>query len=348
MVLIVFDKNAEISYTKDLTGELGMYVAPFDAANDNSKNFFVQAQHDGGYQKFFNPLNSDPIFKEFLRLSDAKATEMGKPAAPTWGIYAAGTPDFTGPGSMNFFTTLNSTVLEAGVNPQWTLLKGTNNQTLQDAAGAFGSFVADLNTGRSSSNGANGADHPFNTHFRPEFLDPENVIDFSLSNGSSLDLKGSSPYFPLAGGLGGVEGQFSNTGAYTTNPVGSSSWFYYLTPSNVNGTAKVLLDEFDNLSHDGYWGLAVKDGNYILSFTMQAHVGRPTTAQGFVRRNLTDFSALYGGVRSLAAPSDEFIGWQPSGNFGAVTAVPEPATYGLFGLGLAALAWRRRHAARQA
>lgn len=131
-------------------------------------------------------------------------------------------------------------------------------------------------------------------------------------------------------------------GAATVNPVGSSSWFYYLTGTTIESTGIALVDEFDNLEHDGYWGLAVDTkGDYILSFTMEGILAKVATAQGLARRNGTDFAALYGGVRSLSNPIDEFAGWTPS-NALSVSAVPEPATYGLFGLGLAALVWRKR------
>jgi hypothetical protein len=329
LVLVIYDPVKQVSFTKDL----GIYAAPFDSANDNSKNFFVQAQQDAGYQKFFDPLNSDANFKEFLKVSTSAADQV-------WAVYAAGAPDFFGPGSKNLFTTLTSGAGGGVLNPNYTNLLGIKNGVFSDmTAGAFaGILFGNLNRGQ-NSNGEAG--NLFNSHYKDGEV--SDLGEYLLLNGSSFDLKGEqAPYF---GALTGPTGYESIIGVLpsSVNPVGSSSWFYYLTPSDNNDTNKILVDEFDNLGHDGYWGLAVDTkGDYILSFTMEAHRTAVSTAPGQVRRNLTDFSALYGGVRSLTTPTDEFIGWQPSGSFGAVTAVPEPATYGLFGLGLAALAWRKR------
>lgn len=336
LVLVIFDPVKEVSYTKDL----GIYAAPFNAANDNSKNLFVQAQQDAGYQKFLSPLNSDPNFKEFLSVS----TDVSK---QQWGIYATGEGDeFFGPGSTNFFTTLNST-WSGGTNPSWSKLTGIPWFTFQELARNFTNFLRDLNNGIEPTTGV-GFGNSFNSHqkegltFGVDEIDPAELL---LLNGSSFDRKGVSPYFPRVeqGYLPGSEtvfigGLFPNT----MNPVGSSSWFYYMTPSaDLSGSSLALVDEFDNLGHDGYWGLAVDtNGDYILSFTMQSSLTAASTAQGLARRNRTDFSALYGGVRSVLNPANEFIGWIPNGN--VVSAVPEPSTYGLFGLGLAALAWRSR------
>ncbi|MCV2367303.1 PEP-CTERM sorting domain-containing protein [Roseateles oligotrophus] len=333
LVLVVFDPVKQVSFTKDL----GIYAAPFDPVNDNSKNFFVQAQQDAGYQKFFDPLNSDANFKEFLKASTNAADQV-------WAVYAAGAPDFFGPGSKNLFTTLTNGAGGGVINPNYTSLIGIQNTVFADmTAGAFaGIFFGNLNRGQ-NSNGEAG--NSFNSHYlEGEVSDPG---EYLLLNGSSFDVKGEqAPYF---GALAGATGYGSIIGVLpsSVNPVGSSSWFYYLTPSDNNSTNKVLVDEFDNLGHDGYWGLAVDSkGDYILSFTMEAHLTSATTAQGLARRNRTDFSALYGGVRSLTAPSDEFIGWQPNGSFGAVTAVPEPSTYGLFAMGLLALGLRARRQAK--
>lgn len=333
LVLWMYDPVKEVSFTKDL----GIYAAPFNADLDNSKNFFVQAQQDGGYQKFFEPLNSDVNFKKFLTISSNPANQL-------WAIYAASNVDFFGPGSWNVFTTLKSTDVDGVLNTNYTELTQVNNRDIAEVAGGLAIAYDALNEGTSSTPlvdtdplGLN----IYNSHRHEGEIASSD--EYLLYNGSSFDQKGLT--FPYYRGISNDDtGRLYNYLPSTLNAVGSSSWFYYLTPgSNVpeGPNGKVLVDEFDNLGHDGYWGLAVDtNGDYILSFTMESHLTAASTAQGLARRNRTDFSALYGGVRSVLNPANEFIGWTPNGS--VISAVPEPSTYGLFGLGLAALAWRSR------
>ncbi|MBT9493345.1 MAG: PEP-CTERM sorting domain-containing protein [Paucibacter sp.] len=336
LVLWMFDPVKEVSFTKDL----GTYVAPFNPDLNNSKNFFVQAQQDGGYQKFFEPLNSDANFQKFLSVSSNPANQL-------WGVYASGDAGFgLSPGEKNFFTTLKSTDVDGQLNQNYTSLLGVKNEQLNLAVSLVATAFQSLNESTSSTPGVDTDPFGFNIYNSHKNLveigDSEELL---LYNGSSFDQKGIT--FPYYGGIL-RDGKISGDIPPSMNAVGSSSWFYYLTASSANDTSLILVDEFDNLGHDGYWGLALNDkSEYILSFTMQAHMTAASTAQGLARRNRTDFSALYGGVRSLTTPTGEFIGWAPNGSFTTtVSAVPEPATYGLFGLGLAALAWRQRKQAR--
>jgi hypothetical protein len=326
LVLVVWDSVAKVSYTKDL----GLSTLAYKPGDSLTDNFFVNAQQDAGYQNFFAPLNSDANFSEFLKASTSSVNQR-------WGVYATGrSGDSYNVGDTRIYTTLNSDIWDgSGMNPEWQrITTGVNGELLKATSGQMSVWMLGLNFGLNSADAAGNA---FNTHYTVGAT-PE-TFEYAV-NGSSYDLDPGTSYFANAGGLAG--GYLGNDKVLTTNKIGSSSWFYYLTQAGDDDSVQVLVDEFDNLSHDAYWGLA-KDSsdNYILSFTMEGVMTPTSSANGFLRRNLTDYAAQYGMARQLSAPAGEFLDWT-----GAVTAVPEPGTYGLFALGLGALGLlsRRRQA----
>ena len=102
----------------------------------------------------------------------------------------------------------------------------------------------------------------------------------------------------------------------------------------------VIVDEFDNLQADGYWGF-IKDPNsakYILSYTLNGANPRVlvSTDAGRARQSGIDYSAHGGNARLIGISADD-VALQA-----AVTAVPEPQTWGLMLAGLAAFGGLRR------
>jgi len=333
LFLNVFDTTAKASYTLDL----GVLM----------DDFFVAAQQDIGYQRFW--VVDSANWSTF--------TGLVTPSNLRWSVVAL---DSLGPstvGQQRLFTT-------AAQGSEGNVANTSNKQ---------------LSDGISTTQGGNF----FNTVNALGTHAPQS--DYSL-NGDSYSLESDSGrgYYGEAGGLTPTIN--GNAPFNAGNAVGKSSWFYYLTRSGTGqlSTNKVLVDEFDNLGADGYWGFVkVEDqdssspfydpdspyaGKYLLSFTMP--VFTPVVTSAFREFALSIGRTEYGGgflvsglgVAVAAAPGERAAGWvTPLGVAGSgaerpwvtplsqVSAVPEPGAWALMlaGAGLLGLtAARRRGRAR--
>ncbi len=351
LTLFIWDPVAKAIYSKDL----GTRAKPYLEGQDQAGNFFTYAQQDAGYQKFFDPINitNDKAFKAFTEVSTNSDNQQ-------WGVIGASSVGFGfDPNEVYAFSTLRHLSAPGVTNPEWLLMKGATTTKFNDAVNVLGDTVfAPLNKGAGA---AGYFSNPNNTHYVDGAELPAQW-DYAR-NGSSVDFEGMEAYWGNAGDGGSVAGlqtgKFDGIFSFlnpvsTTNPqTGAksyhSSWFYYLTSSNPAVSNNILVDEFDNAGHDGYWGLAINgNGEYILSFTMEAAVTPASTLLGMQRRARTDFAAGVGGTRFISAPLGEFAGWTPGGFVpgNAVSAVPEPSSWLMLGLGLAALGWRARRNSR--
>ncbi len=352
LFLVIWDPVGESSYVRDL----GVSV----------NSFFTQAQADAGYQSFFPRLTvaGDPRFQKLLNGVAPAAQQHNLAAVPfsaespfgfaasnlkdrlRWAVLAVDSDGFDYP-DLRLFHTLEQGPGDGRLNPSYGALSTLNNANLSVSITPMATtLVIALNGGA-----PDGGDD--NTHVR------DGLSTNYAANGSSITLKGMSGYFDAP------QTEFyrlsTAAGVPVTNAVGRSSWFYFTLPSSTDDTERVLIDEFDNLTADGYWGLDQDpiDGAFVLSFTIEgnataaalrlrefaAGIGRTEAGGGWRVRRLHGVAAL--GLETGAGFSRRSLDGAaaaPSLSLTLPTSpVPEPRTWALWLAGLAALgAWARQ------
>jgi hypothetical protein len=312
--LVIWDPAREASYTLDLG-------VPISAITSDG-------QDDEGYQRFWTlDRDADPRLDKLLDLGSAINSLR-------WAVFALDRDGFGfDPGTLRLFFTLEHTVPTGTVNPNYTNVLGLENATFEAALSTYYNNLAlSLNSD---------AGNPDNTH------DDGGATAYS-NDGSSFSAKGQPGYFDATGIF--MPNFASSSGPAVTNTVGRSSWAYFATTSDFDATQPLTLDEVDNLTADGFWGLAENpdDGTLVLSYTIEGS-GLTLNQRSFLQRiGRTEVSLAFDVRRlgeaergALAAPAGFSTRLLPD-TVGTVSAVPEPGTYALMALGLAAVGWAAR------
>lgn len=321
LVLTVLDQtNAQMSYTLDL--------------GINANDFWVQAQQDTGasYFKTIDPA-ADTAFSTFI----SQAT-LGTTRWMVTGAYV----DAPLPSDFTLYATQTNNGSVATQTKYFDKAHAVDSTSFVGSFGQLQSYFGRLNT---SSTGGAILQSTINT--------AENgsaVASKSAGNLTTYALKNNG--FAVDGGGAGDGDCLVAASFCAGNPLGTSSWFYKVTPALVEGdvdASPVVIDEFDNLTADGYWGF-IKDpnsGKYILSYTLGGANPKTlvSTDAGRTRQSLLDYSAQSGIARLIGGIGADDVAFQGA----TVSAVPEPQGWALMLAGGAALAaFVRRRRAEQA
>jgi hypothetical protein len=315
LALVIWDPAREATYTLDLGWKMS--------------EISEEGQDDEGFQRFWKlDRNTDPRLDKLLDLGSALSSLR-------WAVVATDIEGFGFvPGDLRLFFTLEHTVPTGTLNPNYSTVLEFPNSSLEAGIGVystqlFGTLNADIS-------------NPDNTH-------GTGGSDNFAFNGSSFTTKGQPGYWENTGQF--MSTLTSSSGPAISNTIGNSSWFYTATTSGFESTDPLTLDEFDNLTNDGFWGLTLDpaDNTLALSYTIEGtgltlaqrsfvqSIGRTELNGGFAMRRLSGVAsspmeAGNGFSRRLLDANDRV----------AVSVVPEPSSWLLMGLGLGAVGWLAR------
>ncbi|MFG6429493.1 PEP-CTERM sorting domain-containing protein [Roseateles sp. LYH14W] len=319
LFLVVMDPvTAKMSYTLDL--------------GISAKDFWATAQQDVGASLFrtLDP-TTDSAFQTFMNAADLATT--------SWMLlgFAVDQSDET---NRTAFTTLTNNGSVAKQTISYDGMRSLRSPALAGTSAVLTSTTI------STLNGATNADILASTH---DTADHGSAVA-SKDAGNSLTYFSRNTSFGDSASGSGDGSCFLNFQVCAGNPIGTSSWFYRLTPTLVDPAdpaagiddVSVTHDEFDNLGGDGYWGF-IKDptsSKHFLSYTLAG--ANPTvltsTDAGRFRLSTIDYSAQSGGARLIGGLAADDVAFQ----LGTVSAVPEPESWGLMLGGLAMLVGARR------
>jgi hypothetical protein len=316
LALVIWDPAREATYTLDLGW--------------NMSEISEDGQDDAGFQRFWKlDRNTDPRLDKLLDLGSALNSLR-------WAVVATDVEGFGFiPGDLRLFFTLEHTVPTGTLNPNYSTVLGFPNSSLEAGLAVystqlFGTLNADVS-------------NPDNTH-------GTGGSDNFAFNGSSFTTKGQPGYWENTGQF--MSTFTSSSGPAISNTIGNSSWFYTATTSGFESTDPLTLDEFDNLTHDGFWGLALDpaDDTLALSYTIEGtgltlaqrafaqSIGRTELNGGFSTRRLSGVAA--NPMEAGSGFSSRLL--DGGSSVAAVSVVPEPSSWLLMGLGLGAVGWLAR------
>lgn len=310
LFLTLLDQTtAQMAYTLDL--------------NVKAADFFINAQQDTGSYLFFTlDPGKDAALQTFVGAAGVNL------ATTRWAVTGI-TFVPSDPNGKVLYSTLTNNNVVATQTASYDKLSGMNNNTFLQGS-VLQNYVTALNT----------ADPALGTI-------QMSTLNAGTPFGSSLATIANGKVYPnkaagfTTADLAGDGDCVFNGNVCIGNPVGVSSWFYQTKVGGGTSLSKVAVDEFDNLTNDGYWGF-IKDPNsskYILSYTLPGSSPRSlvSTDAGRARLSITDYSASAGPTRLLSIADTA-----------SVSAVPEPQTWGLMALGGLLVAARVRRERRRA